>query len=206
MDRVAWGHLKLLYSASVSFNGGTATLKSSLIEIAGCNASYSISLSFSIDLNNFVHVCLPQVCVPVLGCTPGICIDFPTVTIPITFGDTVTFTADLTPNAQQSSSGWAIEIVIVNVPSLDFGAATAAFLFALQQVLSATLGGIPFIGGVLADGITAILAAIGVAGITGLLGLIITPFVAGRHFTIHNLPTRFAVLAADGGSIPRLTS
>lgn len=188
------------YSASASFSGGSANLQAPVVQIANCGIRYSVSLDFSLDLSDFLpHVCLPQVCIPFTTiCTPPFCIDWPTLTVPFSFGDTVEFTADLTPVVQLSAAVWTVEIVIVSIPSLQFGAVTAGILLALGVALGSLLAPIPFIGPFLAAAVVAIVAAIGVAGLTGLLGLIITPFVAGQRFTVYSRPKLFPLLAASG--------
>ena len=88
------------YSASVSFSGGNVDLiPPNIIQLADCNVNYSLNFSFGIDLNDFLpSFCLPQICI--FGwCTPKICISWPTVTIPISFSDTLTITGDFTVSA-----------------------------------------------------------------------------------------------------------
>lgn len=186
------------YSVSVSFSGGTVGLNPPNVEIANCSCRYSVSLSFSISFDDFLpHLCFPQVCLFGL-CTPAWCVDWPTITVPFSFGDTVTFTADFLPVANMSSGVWDVNIVITSIPSLQFGGVTAGVLAALGLALSAAMLAIPFIGPYLAAAVAAIVAAIGVAGLTGFLGLIITPFVAGLQFTVFSQPQKFPVLPAGG--------
>ncbi len=194
-----FGPFTASYSASVSFSGGNVNLNPpNIIELANCNVNYSVSLSFSIDLNDFLpHFCLPQICIFGI-CTPKICISWPTVTIPFSFADSLTITADFTLDAHLSGPNWLVDVVIVGVPVLQFGAATAAILAALGLALAAAVAWIPFIGPFLAGAVIVIVAAIGIAGLTGLLGAIITPFVSGLRFNIYTQPQVFPVLPAAG--------
>jgi hypothetical protein len=193
------------YSVSVTFSGGTINLNPpNVIEIADCNLHYSVSLQFGLDLNSFLPTfCLPQVCLFGI-CTPKICISWPTITVPFSFGDDVKFSADFTINPHLSGANWLIDVVIVGVPLLQFGPATAGILAALGVALAAVLLPIPFIGPFLAGAVIAIVAAIGVAGLTGFLGTIITPFVSGLTFNIYKQPKKFPVLSAGGPIDPEV--
>ncbi len=185
------------YTVAVNFSGGTIDLTPpNVIGITDCNLHYSVSLSFSLDLNSFLpHFCLPQVCLFGI-CTPKICISWPTITVPFSFADNVKFTADFTLNPHLSGSTWLIDVVIVGVPLLQFGPATAGILAALGAALSLALLPIPFVGPFLAGAVVVIVAIIGVAGLTGFLGTIITPFVSGLTFNIYKQPKSFPVLPA----------
>jgi hypothetical protein len=103
-----------------------------------------------------------------------------------------------------SGANWLIDVVIVGIPTLQFGAATAGILAALGAVLSLALLGIPFIGPFLAVAVAVIVAAIGVADLTGFLGTIITPFVSGLRFNIYTQPKLFQVLPAVGPTDPEV--
>ena len=80
------GPFSVGYSASVSFSGGSVNLTPpNIIELANCNINYSLSASFSIDLNDFLpEICLPSICF-LWWCTPSICIGWPTITVPLSF-------------------------------------------------------------------------------------------------------------------------
>jgi hypothetical protein len=193
------------YSASVSFSGGTVNLlPPNVIEIADININYSLSLSFGIDLNDFLpSFCLPQICF--FGwCTPKICISWPTVTIPISFSDTATLTGDFTVTALLSGPDWLVNVTIDGVPLVQFGAGTAALLLAIGAAITAALVWIPFIGPLLAGLADTILAVIGIAGVTGLLGNIISPFVSGLTFTVYHQPKLFPVLPNSGPNDPEV--
>lgn len=193
------------YSAAVSFSGGTVNLiPPNVIELADCHLNYSVGLNFSIDLNSFLpHFCLPRVCFFGI-CTPKICISWPTVSVPFSFSDTVTFTGDFTLVAHLAGPTWLVDVVIVGVPLLQFGATTAAILAALGIAIAAAVAWVPFIGPFLAAAVLVIIAAIGVAGLTGLLGAILTPFVSGLTFNIYQQPKLFPALSASGPIDPEV--
>jgi hypothetical protein len=193
------------YSASVSFSGGVVNLiPPNVIEIANLNLNYSLNFSFGIDLGSFLpSFCLPQICI--FGwCTPKICITWPTVTIPISFSDTLTITGDFTVSAAQVGPNWIVSITIQSVPLLQFGAGTAALLAVIAAAVTAAVIWVPFIGPFLAGLADAVIAAIGIAGITGLLGDIITPFISGLTFTLPPLPAKTEVLPAGGATDPEV--
>lgn len=187
------------YNASVSFSGGSVNLTPpNIIELAGCNLNYSLNLTFGLDLNNFLpQICLPPICFFFI-CTPPICISWPTVSVPLSFSDTITITADFTLNPHLSGPNWFVDVVIQSVPQLQFGAGTAALLTAIGVAVTLAVGWVPFIGPFIALLVNLALAAIGIAGVTGLLGAIITPFVSGLTFTIYKQPKLFPVLPAAG--------
>lgn len=201
----SFGPFGASYSASVTFSGGNISLNPpNVIEIGDCNLHYSVGLSFSLDLNSFLpHFCLPQICLFGI-CTPKICVSWPTITIPFSFADNVKFTGDFTLDAHLSGATWLIDVVIVGVPLLQFGAATAGILAALGAALSLALLPIPFIGPFLAVAVAAIVAAIGVAGLTGFLGTIVTPFVSGLRFNVRQFPKKFPALPAAGVNDPEV--
>ncbi|HLX85390.1 MAG TPA: hypothetical protein VKR59_15925 [Terriglobales bacterium] len=193
------------YSASVSFSGGSVDLiPPNIIQLADCNVNYSLNFSFGIDLNDFLpSFCLPQICI--FGwCTPKICISWPTVTIPISFSDTLTITGDFTVSAAQVGPNWIVSITIQSVPLLQFGAGTAALLAVIAAAVTAAVVWIPFIGPFLAGLADLVIAAIGIAGLTGLLGDIITPFISGLTFTLPPLPAKMLVLPAGGPTDPEV--
>jgi len=124
--------------------------------------------------------------------------------VPFSFSDTVTFTADFALNSHLSGVNWLVDVVIVGIPLLQFGAVTAGILAALALVLGAALASIPFIGPFLAGAVVVIIAAIGIAGVTGLLGVIVTPFVAGLRFNMYKQPQRFPLLPGTGPIDPEV--
>lgn len=191
------------WSGSVFFaNGSVDLIAPNIIRIADCEVHYSFSFTFSIDLSSILpDFCLPRVCIFGL-CTPRICIDWPTIPIPISFSDVATFTADFTLAASLSGGVWKVDIVIVGIPSLTLGLATAALIVAVGAAAGLVLLAVPFIGPFLAGAVVAITAAIGIAGATGFLGAILTPFVSGLTFNIYNQPQVFPVLPAAGALDP----
>ena len=200
----ALGPFNVNWNASATVSGGAIDLIApDIVRIADVRVDYHIGFTVSVDLNNFLpHFCLPQVCIriPFIGrvCTPRICVDWPTISVPIGFGDFVRFTADFRPVVTLSAGVWKIDIVIVGVPSLQLGAASILLIAAIGAALSLAMLGIPFIGPFLAGAVLAITAFIGVAGATGLLGPILTLFIAGMSFNIYNQPRVFEVLPSGG--------
>jgi hypothetical protein len=193
------GPFSATWSASASFSGGAIDLIApNIIQITNCNLNYTLNFSLTIDLNNILpNFCIPQICIPTpFGdiCTPQICLSWPTVTIPISFSDTITFSADFTLNAHLSGSTWLVDVVIVGIPNLDLSPAAVAILAAIGAAATPILLAIPFIGPFLALAVDTILAAIGVAGLLGLLGPLLTPFVSGLTFNIYKQPKVFPVL------------
>jgi hypothetical protein len=196
------------YSASAAFSGGTISLvPPNGIHIDNCQLDYSITLSFSFDLSDILpNFCLPQICVPIPFdgelCSPSVCVDWPSVTIPVTYADTLSFSADLTLNVHlggmigPSDPNWVVDAVIVGIPYLQLSPAASAILTAVGFAAAVALAPIPFIGPFLSIAVAAMAATIGVAGVTGLLGQILTPFVNGRTFNLYNQPDVIEVLAA----------
>ncbi len=196
------------WSASAFLAGGTVDLiVPNVIRFANIELHYNLQFNFSFDLSNIIpDFCLPRVCVriPFIGrvCTPTICINWPTITIPVNFSDVVRFTADFTLSARLSGPTWLVEATIVGIPNLQISVAAAAILAALGVAAAAVLAAIPFIGLFLAGAVLAITTAIGVAGVTGLLGPILSFFVAGLTFVIARPPRVFNVLPASSALDP----
>lgn len=196
------------WSASAFLAGGTVDLiPPNVIRFRNVELHYNLNFTFSFDLSSIIpDFCLPRICIriPFIGrvCTPTICINWPTITIPVNFSDVVRFTADFTLNARLAGANWVIEAVIVGIPNLQISVAAAAILAALGLAAAAVLAAIPFIGLFLAGAVLAITTAIGVAGVTGLLGPILSLFVAGLTFPLANPPRIFNVLPASGALDP----
>ncbi|HSE15485.1 MAG TPA: hypothetical protein VLB46_00445 [Pyrinomonadaceae bacterium] len=196
------------WSASAFLAGGTVDLITpNVIRLVNCELHYSLNFTFSFDLSNIIpDFCLPQVCIkiPFIGkiCTPGFCINWPTITIPVSHSDLVKFTADFTLNAHLSGSDWLIDVVIGGIPNLQISAAAAAILAAVGVAAAAVVALVPFIGLFLAGAILAITTAIGIAGVTGLLGPILSLFVSGLSFNIYKQPRIFNVVPAMGALDP----
>lgn len=203
------------WSASANLTVGTVDLRPpNVIRLANGTLNYALGLDISLDLSDILpDFCLPQVCVPIPFngrlCTPRICIDWPTVTIPVSHSGPVNFTADFALNVHLSGGQWIVDVIVVGVPFLQLGPAAVAILAAVGAAAALVLGAVPFIGPFLAVAVAAITAAIGIAAATGLLGAILTPFVSGLTFTVYQQPQIFQVLPAappDGSVSVRLDS
>lgn len=197
--------------ASVSFSGGTVNLTPpNTIEMANVSLNYALSLSFGINLGDFLpNFCIPQVCVniPCIGqvCTPQICITWPTISFNFNYSDSLQFTADFEVLPHLQGGDWIIDVRILSIPALDLSAAAAAILAAIGVALGAAVASIPFIGPLLGVLVAAVLGAIGIAGITGLLGPLLTLFVAGLTFTIYKEPAIQQVLPVAGPHDPAVS-
>ena len=184
-------------------NGDVDLIPPDIIRIVDLRLDWDLDLSFGFDLSSILpDFCIPQVCVsiPCIGrvCTPRICIDWPTITIPVSFGDFLKTTADFRLDISLSGGKWKVQAVIVGVPNLQFGATTALLLAAIGAAATPILLAIPFIGPFLAIAVNAILVAIAIAGVTGFLGPIITPFISGLKIPVYEQNQLFDVLPASG--------
>jgi len=184
-------------------NGMVDLIAPGTIRIADLRLDWHVNLSFQLDIGDFLpDIHIPQVCVhiPCVGtiCTPKIDIEWPTVTVPVSFGDFLKTTVDLGVSLTQVSGVWKVEGVVLGVPNLQFGASTAALLAAIGLAVVAAVGWVPLIGPFLALLAAAVVAAVGIAGLTGLLGPIISPFIAGRRFPITEVPALFEVMPSSG--------
>lgn len=192
------------YSATATFAPGTVDLIApGTIRIEDFRVNWNINFSFGIDLSTILpDFCIPQVCVniPCVGtvCTPEVCINWPTITVPVSFGDFVEVTADFGLSITLVGGNWRVEAVVQGVPNLQFGATTAALLAAIGLAITPVLLAVPFIGPFLALAVNAILLAIGIAGVTGFLGPILTPFVSGLRLTLYEQPQTFEAVPAGG--------
>jgi hypothetical protein len=190
------------WNASGSFADGSIDLIApDIVRIADCEVHYTLGLTISLDLGAILpEFCLPQICIwlPFVGtvCTPEICIDWPTISIPFSYSDMVKFTADFSIVPHLSGTEWLVDIVIVGIPSLELSAAAAAIILGIGAAASAILLAVPFIGPFLALAVGIITAAISIAGVTGLLGPILGAFVSGLTFTIYRQQKVFEVLPA----------
>jgi hypothetical protein len=198
------------YSVSADLtNGDIDLIPPGTIRIDDLRVDWQLSFSFGIDLSSFLpDFCLPQVCVdiPCVGqvCTPTICIDWPTISVPVSFGDFVKADLDLGLSITQVGGDWEVRAVVQGVPNLQFGATTAALLLAVGAAVTPVLLAVPFIGPFLAIAVNAILAGIALAGVTGFLGPIISPFVAGLSVEVYKQPVQFVVLPAESAVDPEV--
>ena len=190
-------------------NGDVDLIPSDTIRIVDLRLDWDLDLSFGIDLSVILpDFCLPRVCIdiPCVGevCTPKICVDWPTIPVPVSFGDFLQATIDLKLDVALSGGIWKAQAKVLGVPNLQFGATSAALLAAIGVAASVALLAVPFIGPFLAIAVGGILAVIAVAGVTGFLGPIITPFVSGLKIPLYEQPQLFEVLPADGPVDPRV--
>lgn len=198
------------YSVTATLtNGDVDLIPPDLIRLIDLQLNWNLDLSFGLDLSTILpDFCLPQVCVdiPCVGtvCTPKICIDWPTITVPVSFGDFVKATGDFKLAIAFTGGEWRVQAVIVGVPNLQFGATTALLLAAIGAAATPILLAVPFIGPFLAIAVDAILALIGIAGVTGFLGPILTPFVSGLKIPIYHHLKQFQVLPAEGPVDPKV--
>ncbi len=198
------------YSVTATLaNGDIDLIVPDTVRVTDLRLNWHLSLSFGFDLSTILpDFCLPRICIPIpcVGtvCTPRICIDWPTLTIPVSFGDFLEATVDLGLDANLVGSEWVAEAVLLGIPSLSFGATSAALLLAIGAAATPILLLVPFIGPFLAIAVNAILAAIAVAGVTGFLGPILTPFLAGLRVEVYRQPVSFEVLPAESAVDPRV--
>jgi hypothetical protein len=190
-------------------NGDVDLLPPDTIRVVDLRLDWDLDFEFGIDLSTILpDFCLPQVCVdvPCVGevCTPSICVDWPTIPVPVSFGDFLETTADFKLDVSLTGGFWRVRAVILGVPVLQFGATSAALLVAIGLAATPVLLAVPFIGPFLAIAVNAILAAIAIAGVTGFLGPIITPFVSGLKIPLYNQAKQFEVLPADGPVDPKV--
>jgi hypothetical protein len=190
-------------------NGDVDLIPPSTIRIVDLRLDWNIDLSFGFDLSSILpDFCLPQVCIdiPCVGevCTPTICIDWPTISIPVSFGDFLMTTADFQPVISLAAGHWLVQLEVIGVPNLQFGATSAALLAAIGAAATPVLLAVPFIGPFLAIAVDGILAIIAIAGVTGFLGPIITPFVSGLKIPVYNQTQLFIVLPVEGPFDPQV--
>jgi len=198
------GPFGISYTVTGTLSPGTVDLiVPATIRVADLRLDWHLSLQLTLDIGDILpDIHIPQVCIdiPCVGriCTPKIDIVWPTIVIPVSFGDFLRTTVDLGLAATRTGPDWLIEGVIQGVPSLAFGLPTAAILAAIGVAVAAAVGWVPLIGPFIAVLVTGVTAAIGVAGLTGLLGPILTLFIAGTRFEIQRVPADLPVLPASG--------
>lgn len=190
------------WGASAFFaNGAVDLIPPDVIRLANCELHYKLNFALSFDLSSILpDFCLPQICITLFKkkiCTPQVCVNWPTITIPLNHSDMVKFTADFKITTQLVGANWKINAVILGVPNLQISVAAAAILAALGLAAGVVLLPIPFIGPFLAVAVAGITAAVGIAGVTGFLGPILSLFVAGLTFNLYNQPKVFTLLPAS---------
>jgi hypothetical protein len=198
------------YTIQATLTSGTVDLiPPGTIRIVDLRLDWNLDLSFGIDLSAILpDFCLPQVCIdiPCVGtvCTPKICIDWPSITVPVSFGDFLKATVDFGLDVALVGGSWKVNVVIQGVPNLQFGATSAALLAAIGAAVTPILLAIPFLGPFLALAVDLILAAIAIAGVTGFLGPIITPFISGLKIPVYDQPKLFVALPAQSAIDPKV--
>lgn len=198
------GPFAVSYAVSGTLSNGMVDLIApATVEIKDLRLDWHIDLDFQLDIGDFIpDIHIPQICIhiPCVGdvCTPKIDIVWPTVHVPVSFGDFVKTTVDLGVALSLVAGVWKVEGVVQGVPNLQFGASTAALLAAIGLAVAAAVAWVPLIGPFLAGLALAVVTAIGIAGLTGLLGPLITPFISGTKFPITEVPALFEVLPASG--------
>jgi hypothetical protein len=198
------------YSVSAAFGGGSIDLIApATARVQNLRLNWTANLSIGIDLSSVIpDFCLPQACldIPCVGrvCVPPvkICINWPTISVPVSLSDFVEATADLGLDVQLSGGQWRVKLVVQSVSQLQFGPVTAGVLALIAAAVTPILLAIPFLGPFLAIAVNAIILAIGVAGITGLLGPILSPFIAGLSIPVYSQPQNFQVLPSAGPTDP----
>lgn len=205
------GPFAVSYSVSGTLSNGSVDLiPPGTIRIADLRLDWSASATLSLDLGDFLpEIHIPQVCIdiPCVGtvCTPRIDITWPTVSVPVSFGDFVRATVDLGLSVALVGGMWKVEGIVQGVPSLAFGPGTAAIVAGIGLAVAAAVAWVPLIGPFLAGLAIAVTAAIGIAGLTGWLGPIITPFISGTRFPIYDQPEWFEVLPATSAIDPAVS-
>ncbi len=198
------------YQVTATLTSGNADLiPPATIRIAGVRLDWHLAMSFGVDLSSFLpDFCIPQACVdvPCVGrvCTPRICVDWPTITVPVSFGDFLKATADFVLDVRLVGGKWRVLAKVAGVPNLQFGATSVALLAAIGAAVTPVLLLIPFIGPFLAIAVDAILAAIALGGVVGFLGPMLTPFVSGIEIPLYEQPKHFEVLPDDGPNDPKV--
>ena len=99
-ERATWALSGELHIQATLTNGAVDLIPPDIIRIVDLRLDWQLDLSFGFDLSSILpDFCLPQVCIdiPCVGrvCTPRICIDWPTITVPVAFGDFLKTTVDL---------------------------------------------------------------------------------------------------------------
>jgi hypothetical protein len=204
------GPFPVTYSLSAKLISGNIDLiPPGTIRLADLRADWNVNFTLSVDLSEILpDFCIPSVCVdiPCVGqvCTPRICIDWPTIPIPVSFGDFVKADIDLGLSVNKVSGNWEVKAIVQGVPSLQFGPGTAGLLIAIGAAATPILLLVPFAGPFLAMAVDAILTGIALAGVTGFLGPIISPFIAGLKIDIYKQPVQFIVLPAESAVDPQV--
>jgi hypothetical protein len=185
-DTGSWGPFEVGYAASVALSGGVATLvnaPANKLDLSGVHVAGSLSAHFTFDLGKILPtICIPpfKVCVhiPFVGtfCSPQICIPMPIINVPVTLP--FAFDLDVSFGFQVNNLGsqWGIDLLIDPFsPRFDLTPMGPAIIAAIQAEVSAKLGSIPLIGGLIAGLINIVIGAFTplLSGIFGAFGVLI---------------------------------
>jgi len=177
----SWGPFSVGYTASVGLSGGTVTLLNApvnRVRLNNVNISGNVGAFFTFDLGAILpQICIPpfRVCVniPFVGrvCTPQVCIPWPP---PLTIGVNIPFsvnaTAEFGVSVQSVGTNWEVDLLVFPFSlSIDLSPSAPLIISAIQAQVSATLGSIPGIGGLLAGLVNTVIGAF-----TGVLSLILS--------------------------------
>lgn len=205
------GPFAVSYAASGTLsNGNVDLIAPGTVRITDLRLDWNVSASFQLDLGDFLpEIHIPQVCIdiPCVGrvCTPRIDIVWPTVTVPVAFGDFLTATVDLGLVVGLTAGVWKAEAVVQGVPSLTTGIATVAMVTAIGAAVALAVAWVPLIGPFLALLVAAVTAVFGVAALTGLLGPILTPFIAGTRIPVYTRPQVLQIVPDQGPNDPAVS-
>jgi hypothetical protein len=199
------GPLSVDYTVRATFEGGTVTLSPPRnLRLAGAVTRFQVRLSITLDVSRLIpDFCLPQVCVniPLIGrvCVPPtrVCIDWPSVTIPVSYTDTATFTVDLRAEVRQENGSWVADTVILGTPSVQLGVLTG-LLQSIRNAADAVLRVLPYIGPLLAKALDNLIASIS-GSLGGVLGSILTAVIGGTRFELYRQPTTLTVVVDGTG-------
>jgi hypothetical protein len=207
-----FGPFTASFGASGTFSGAVVHLyPPNVVQIAGCSLNYTVAFNLSFDLSNII----PNLYIPgwswsftiklgkfwqktITISIPPWSYNWPTVTIPVSFSDTVQFAANYKLVTQYIPPRWHVDAVILAVPQLQTTPAASALLILIGAATAPALIGIPFIGPFLAGAVLGITNTVGIAGAANFLGVMITPLVAGTRFPIYDQPEPFPLLPATG--------
>jgi hypothetical protein len=187
----ALGPFVAAYGAWATFAGGTVTLSPPKnIRLADATVRFRLTLDITLDVSRLIpDFCLPQACadVPFVGrvCIPPkpICIDWPSVTIPVSYSEAATFTADLTVEVHLQEGLWVAETVLLATPSVQIGSLDR-LLQTIRAAADAVLRNLPYIGPLLGKALDALIGSVSGA-LGGTLGSIITAVVGGTRFRLY---------------------
>jgi hypothetical protein len=171
-DSGSWGPFTVGYTANVALSGGTVSLLNApvnRVRLNNVNVSGNVGASFTFDLGAILpQICIPpfRVCVniPFVGrvCTPQVCIPWPP---PLTIGVNIPFSVNVTAefglSVQSSGPNWEIKLLVFPFSlSIDLSPSAPLIISAIQAQVSATLGSIPGIGGLLAGLVNTVIGAL----------------------------------------------